>query len=57
MWDARSWGVALLGYEMAVTKTFFLPVALTGASLIGALGMQWSSVQKRKSQRSSAMPG
>lgn len=40
---------ALLGYDKAVTKTFFLPVALTCASLLGALGMEWRSVKVKKS--------
>lgn len=40
---------ALLGYDKAVTKTFFLPVALTCASFVGALGMEWRSVKVKKS--------
>ena len=42
-------GDALLGYDMAVTRTFFLPVALTCASLVGAVGMEWRSVKQKKS--------
>ena len=40
---------ALLGYDMALTKTFFLPVALTCAGVLGALGMEWRSVKQKKS--------
>ena len=41
-------GEALLGYDEAVTRTLFLPLALTCASLIGALGMEWRSVKVKK---------
>jgi hypothetical protein len=42
-------GKVLWGYDSAVTGTFFLPVALTGASLVGAVGMEWRSVKVKKS--------
>ena len=42
-------GAALLGYDEAVTKTFFLPLALSCASIIGALGMEWRTVKSKKS--------
>ena len=42
-------GRALLGYDKAVTRTLFLPIALTYASLLGALGMEWGSVNVKKS--------
>ncbi|RFU24162.1 hypothetical protein B7463_g12180, partial [Scytalidium lignicola] len=39
----------LFGYDMAITKTFFLPVALTIATLFGTLGMEWRSVKQKRS--------
>jgi hypothetical protein len=42
-------GLALLGYDRAVTEACFLPVALMCASLLGALGMEWRSVKVKKS--------
>ena len=38
-----------MGYDKAVTGTFVLPITLTSASLVGALGMEWS-VTVKKSQ-------
>jgi len=38
----------LLGYDKAVTQTFYLPVALTCLSLVGTLGMEWRSVKKKR---------
>lgn len=42
-------GAALVGYDEAVTKTFYLPLALSCASIIGALGIEWKSVKAKKS--------
>ena len=39
---------ALLGYDKAVTQTFYLPVALTCLSLLGTVGMEWRSVKKKQ---------
>lgn len=38
----------LVGYDKAVTQTFYLPVALTCLSLVGTLGMEWRSVKKKR---------
>jgi hypothetical protein len=38
----------LLGYDKAVTQTFYLPVALTCLSFLGTLGMEWRSVKKKQ---------
>ena len=40
---------ALLSYDVAIRETFFVVVALTCASLLGSLGMDWRSVRKKKS--------
>ncbi|KAH8820686.1 permease of the major facilitator superfamily [Xylogone sp. PMI_703] len=40
---------ALFGFDMAVTRTFFLPVALTIATVFGTLGMEWKSVKQKQS--------
>jgi hypothetical protein len=39
----------LLGYDKAVTQTFYLPVALTCLTLLGSLPMEWRSVKKKQS--------
>ena len=39
---------ALLGYDKAVTQTFYLPVALTCMMLIGSLAMEWRSVKEKQ---------
>jgi hypothetical protein len=39
---------ALLGYDKAVTQTFYLPVALGVISLIGAAFMQWRNVKEKQ---------
>ena len=46
---SKQLGAALLGYDHAITRTFFLPLALTCASMLGALGMEWNSVKVKKS--------
>jgi hypothetical protein len=38
----------LLGYDKAVTQTFYLPAALTCLSFLGTLGMEWRSVKKKR---------
>ena len=44
--------VALLRYDRATTVMFFLPVALTCASFVEALGVEWSvKVEKSYSWR------
>ena len=45
---AKNLGGVLLGYDEAVTQTFYLPVALTCLSLVGTLGMEWRSVKKKR---------
>lgn len=40
---------ALLGYDKAVTQTFYLPVALTSVMILGSLGMEWRSVKEKRS--------
>ncbi|KAL8711729.1 MAG: hypothetical protein Q9220_003900 [cf. Caloplaca sp. 1 TL-2023] len=40
---------ALLGYDKAVTQTFYLPLALSCATMLGSLGMEWRSVKKKTS--------
>lgn len=39
---------ALLGYDQALVQTFYLGVALTCLSSVGALGMEWRSVKKKQ---------
>lgn len=39
---------ALLGYDKAVAQTFYLPLAMMCASMIGALIMPWNSVKKKR---------
>jgi hypothetical protein len=38
----------LLGYDKAITQTFYLPVALTCLSFLGTVGMEWRSVKKKQ---------
>jgi hypothetical protein len=38
----------LLGYDNAITQTFYLPVALTCLSLLGTVGMESRSIKKKK---------
>ena len=38
----------IMGYDKAVTQTFYLPVALTCVSILGSLGMEWRSVKKKR---------
>ncbi|UKZ53040.1 hypothetical protein TrVGV298_006827 [Trichoderma virens] len=38
----------LVGYNEALIKTFYLPVALAGATLIGALGVEWRSLKVKR---------
>lgn len=40
---------ALLGYDKAVTQTFYLPLALTCVSMLGSLSMEWRPVKKKSS--------
>ena len=37
------------GYDKALMAVFFLPVGLSCASMIGALGMEWMSVKRKSS--------
>jgi hypothetical protein len=39
----------LLGYDEAVTQTFYLPVALTVATIIGSALTEWRWVKKKQS--------
>ena len=39
----------LLGYDHAVTQTFFLPVTLTCLTMVGSLAMEWRSVKQKQS--------
>lgn len=39
----------LLGYDEAVIQTFYLPVALTVATIIGSALTEWRSVKKKES--------
>ncbi|KAF1350670.1 major facilitator superfamily domain-containing protein [Delphinella strobiligena] len=39
---------ALLGYDKAITQTFYLSVALTSLMIVGSLGMEWRSVKEKK---------
>lgn len=36
-------------YDKALTTVFFLPVGLACASMVGALGMEWVSVKRKRS--------
>lgn len=45
---AKNLAGVLLGYDKAVTQTFYLPVALTCLTLVGTLGMEWRSVKKKR---------
>jgi hypothetical protein len=38
----------LLGYDNAVTQTFYLPTTLTCLSFLGTLGMEWRSVKEKQ---------
>jgi hypothetical protein len=40
---------ALLGFDRAVTQTFFLPVGLACATVIGTVGMEWRSLKVKNS--------
>lgn len=40
---------ALMGYDKAVTQTFYLPLALSCATMVGSLSMEWRSVKKKRS--------
>jgi hypothetical protein len=40
--------LALRGYDTALTQTFYLAVALTCATLVGSLTMEWKSVKEKK---------
>ena len=40
----------LLAYNAAVTKVFYIPVALACASLVGALVIEWKSVKGKKAE-------
>jgi hypothetical protein len=44
MIGSQELGEVRLGYDRAVTRTFFLPLALTCASFLGAVGMEWRTV-------------
>lgn len=39
---------ALLGYDQAITQTFYLSVALTCLMIVGSLGMEWRSVKEKR---------
>ena len=39
----------LLGYDQAITQTFYLPVGLACATLLGSAAMEWRSVKKKTS--------
>lgn len=39
---------ALLGYDKAITQTFYLSVALTCLLIVGSLGMEWRSVKEKR---------
>lgn len=41
-------GGALMEYDKALMQTFYLPVALAALGLVGASGMEWRSVKKKK---------
>ena len=45
----ESLGKVLMGYERAVGKTLFFPVALGVAGLVGAAAMEWRSVKVKTS--------
>ncbi|KAL9095837.1 MAG: hypothetical protein Q9165_001834 [Trypethelium subeluteriae] len=38
----------LLGYDQAVVQTFYLPLGLACATIIGSLAMEWKSVKQRR---------
>ncbi|KAI9709443.1 MAG: hypothetical protein M1820_003203 [Bogoriella megaspora] len=38
----------LLGYDTAVTQTFYLPLGLACATLVGSAAMEWRSVKKKR---------
>jgi MFS family permease len=46
---SKDLGAALVGYDEVVTKTFYLPLALSCVSIIGALGMEWKRVKTKRS--------
>jgi len=39
---------ALLGYDKAITQTFYLAVGLTCLTMFGSLGMEWRSVKEKR---------
>lgn len=39
---------ALMGYDQAVIQTFYLGVALSCFSCLGAVGMEWRSMKKKQ---------
>ena len=38
----------LLGYDKAITQTFYLPLALSCVGVFGSLGMEWRSIKKKR---------
>lgn len=49
--------VALMGYDKALMHTFYLPVALACLGLLGAVGMDWRSVKKKKASNLEGVQG
>ena len=45
----RNLNGVLLGYDKAVSQTFYLPLALSCLGILGSLGMEWRSVKKKRS--------
>ncbi|KAF2236233.1 efflux pump antibiotic resistance protein [Viridothelium virens] len=43
---AKELASVLFGYDKAISQTFYLPVGLACATLIGSAGMEWRSVKK-----------
>lgn len=41
-------GDVLMGYDDAVTKTLYLPLALTCATIIGSALVKWAPIKKKK---------
>ena len=46
--DPRYLTAVLFVYNRAITNTFYITVALSALSIIGALGMEWKSVKGKK---------
>ena len=46
--DVESFAGVLLAYNLAVTQTFYVPLALASLALIGAMGMEWRSIKDPK---------